>query len=135
MEKTHKVTVSLALTLLLCFFLPWVQVSCGSEKDTLSGLDLARDGERGLWLIPLLALVLVVCGLRLLKIDQRIYSLIALISGAVSVYLMNHERTRYMDSGGLVEAKLTLGFWLGLITAIGLIVRGFWMLLRRPRSP
>jgi hypothetical protein len=71
----------------------------------------------------------------LLKIDQRIYSLIALISGAVSVYLMNHERTRYTDSGGLVEAKLTLGFWLGLITAIGLIVRGFWMLLRRPRSP
>lgn len=135
MEKTHKVTVSLAITLLLCFFLPWVQVSCGSEKDTLTGLDLARDGERGLWLIPLLAIVLVVCGLRLLKIDQRIFALIALITGAVSVYLMNHERTRFTESGGLVEAKLTVGFWLGLITAIGLIVRSFWMLFRPSRSP
>ena len=73
MGKASKVPVSLAITLLVCFFLPWVQISCGAEKDTASGLDLARDGEQALWLIPLLAIVIIVCGLRLLRINQKIF--------------------------------------------------------------
>ena len=75
MEKVSKVTVSFAIILLICFFLPWVQVSCGASQDTATGLDLARDGERGLWLIPLLAIVIILCGLRVLRIDRFIFGL------------------------------------------------------------
>ena len=135
MDKTNRVTVSLAVTLLVCFFLPWVQVSCGAEKDTLTGLDLARDGETGLWLVPLLTIVLVVCGLRLLRIDQRIFALITLLCGLVVIYLMNHQRTRFTGSNGVVEARLTFGFWLGLIAAIGTAISGGVALLKRPRAP
>ena len=38
------------LIVLICFFLPWIQVSCGPTKDTVSGIDLARDGSHALWL-------------------------------------------------------------------------------------
>jgi hypothetical protein len=135
MEKSGKVVVSFAITLLVCFFLPWVQVSCGGAQDTATGLDLARDGERSLWLIPLLTIVIVVCGLRLLKIDRRILALISLLSGAVVAYLMNHQRLKFEDSSGLIQARLTGWFWLGLLAALGLLVAGALALLNRPRSP
>jgi hypothetical protein len=48
-----RVTVSLALIVLICFFLPWVQLSCGASSNRLSGVDLARDGHTLPWLIPL----------------------------------------------------------------------------------
>lgn len=131
MEKTNKVTVSLAITLLVCFFLPWVQISCGADKDTATGLDLARDGESALWLIPMLAIILVVCGLRLLKIDQRIFALITLLNGLVVVYLMNHERSKFTETTGLIQSRLTFGFWLGLFAAIATSVSGVFTLLRR----
>jgi hypothetical protein len=131
MEKASKVPVSLAITLLVCFFLPWVQISCGTEKDTASGLDLARDGERALWLIPLLAIVIIVCGLRLLRIDQRIFSFITLLVGLVTIYLMNHERMRFTENTAVIEAKLTFGFWLGIIAAIGTAVSGAFSLVKR----
>src|SRR6185295_18337677 len=135
MEKANKVTVSLAIILLVCFFLPWVQVSCGAEKDTASGLDLARDGETGLWLVPLLTIVLVVCGLRLLRIDQRIFAFITLLCGLVVIYLMNHQRARFTQTTGVIETRLTFGFWLGLITAVGTAISGGLALLKRPRAP
>lgn len=131
MERTNKVSVSLAITLLVCFFLPWVQISCGAEKDTSSGLDLARDGEGALWLIPLLAIVMIVCGLRLLRINQRIFALINVLNGLVILYVMNHARTRFTNQTGIFEAKLTFGFWLGLIAAIGTTLSGLFALLKR----
>lgn len=134
MEKASKATVSVAIILLICFFLPWVQVSCGASQDTATGLDLARDGERGLWLIPLLAIVIILCGLRVLRINQLIFGLITLLSGLVSTYLMNHERVKFENHSGLIEARLTGGFWLGLLSAIGIIITGAYALLGRSRS-
>lgn len=135
MEKISKATVSLAIILLICFFLPWVQVSCGASRDTATGLDLARDGQGGLWLIPLLTVVLVLCGLRVLRINQMIFGLIALLSGLVSLYLMNHERAKFEDSSGFISASMTGWFWVGLIAAIGVVVSGVFGLLLRSRSP
>ncbi|MCU1266403.1 MAG: hypothetical protein JWM21_2721 [Acidobacteria bacterium] len=135
MEKVSKATVSFGIILLICFFLPWVQVSCGASHDTATGLDLARDGEGGLWLIPLLTVVLILCGLRILRINQRIFGVIALLSGLVSIYLMNHQRVKFEDSSGLISARLTGWFWFGLIAAIGIVVSGSLRILRRSRAP
>ena len=135
MEKAGKITVSFAILLLICFFLPWVQVSCGASKDTATGLDLARDGERGLWLIPLLTIVLIICGLRVVRIDQWIFGLLTLLSGLVCVYLLNHERVKFEDTSGVIVARLTAGFWVSLLSAIGIVASGIVALLRRPRAP
>ena len=63
MEKAMRTTLSAALFALICFFLPWVQVSCLGARDSASGFNLARAGDSTLWLVPLLMIAVLACGL------------------------------------------------------------------------
>ena len=56
----RRINISAAVIVLVCFFLPWEQVSCGGAIDTLSGLDLARHDHASLWLVPLVMLAVLV---------------------------------------------------------------------------
>ena len=118
--KNRRTTISLALVVLICFFLPWVQVSCGSSSSRLTGVDLARDGHNSLWLIPLLMLAILLVALaRVWK--ERVSALVPFIGGVVTSFLMNRERMRANDTSSLVAVRLTGWFWLCLVTAIGLV--------------
>ncbi len=118
--ENRRPTIVLALIVLICFFLPWVQVSCGSSSSRLTGVDLARDGHNSLWLIPFLMLVILLLAVaRVWK--ERVSALVPFIGGVVTSFLMNRERMRADDTSGLVAVRLTGWFWLGLVTAIGLI--------------
>jgi hypothetical protein len=65
MKDARRVSLSLAAFVLICFFLPWVQLSCVGMKDSVSGFDLARGGDRFLWLVPSLMVVIIL--LRLVR--------------------------------------------------------------------
>jgi len=118
--ENRRTTITLAFIVLICFFLPWVQVSCGSSSSRLTGVDLARDSHNSLWLIPLLMLViLLVAVARAWR--KRVSALVPFIGGLVTTFLMNRERMRADDTSGLVSVRLTGWFWLGLVTAIGLV--------------
>ena len=118
--ENRRPTIALALIVFICFFLPWVQVSCGSSSSRLTGVDLARDGHNSLWLIPLLMLVILLLAVaRVWK--ERVSALVPFIGGVVTSFLMNRERMRADDTSGLVAVRLTGWFWLGLVTAIGLV--------------
>ena len=124
----------MALIALICFFLPWIQISCGSSENRLSGVDLARDGHPGLWLIPLLMLVVLFLGTaRVWKERRELSALIALIAGLVSAYLLNRERMRAENSSGLIAVALTGWFWLGLGSTIGLVLVSALRFLKRPK--
>ena len=130
----RRATISMALIALICFFLPWVQLSCGTSERRLSGVDLARDGHSGLWLIPFLMLVLLFLHLaRAWKDRHEISALIGLVAGLVSAYLMNRERMRAEDTSGLIAVGLTGWFWLGLCSTIGLVILSALRFLKRPR--
>ena len=130
----RRATISIALIALICFFLPWVQLSCGTSEKRLSGVDLARDGHSGLWLIPFLMLVLLFLHLaRAWKDRHEISALIGLVAGLVSAYLMNRERVRAEDTSGLIAVGLTGWFWLGLGSTIGLVILNALRFLKRPR--
>jgi hypothetical protein len=134
MDKIQKASMSAALIVLLCFFLPWIQVSCGTAKDSLSGVDLARESHSSLWLIPLSMLVVVL--LNFVPAWRRkldFGALAAFILGIISAYLMNRERTRAEDHAVLVAVRETGWFWLGLAAAIGVAVTGAIRFLRRPK--
>ncbi len=123
----------MSLIALICFFLPWIQVSCGASKDTLSGVDLARDGHGTLWLIPILMLGVLFIGLRRAWRERREISvLVSLVAGLVTAYLMNRERLRAEDSTGLIAVGLTGWFWLGLGSTITLVLVAVFRLLNRP---
>jgi len=122
----------MALIVLICFFLPWVQVSCGASEDRLSGVDLARDGHNGLWLIPLMMLAVLFLGVaRGWKERREISAGVTLVAGLVSAYLMNRERMRANNSSGLIAVSLTGWFWLGLGSAILLVILSALRILRR----
>jgi hypothetical protein len=124
----------MTLIVLVCFFLPWVQVSCGSSRDTLSGVDLARDGHSGLWLVPLCMIAALFFNLaRNWKERRELLSLINLVAGLLSAYLMNRERLRVEDSAGIIAVGLTGWFWLGLGSALGLVVVAVLGILKYPR--
>ena len=127
--ENRRTTIALTLIVLICFFLPWVQVSCGSSSSRLTGLDLARDGHNSLWLSPLLMLVILLLAVaRVWK--ERVSALVPFIGGVVTSFLMNRERMRANDTSGLVAVRLTGWFWLGLVTAIGLVAVGAFRFLK-----
>ena len=134
MRKTKKISLSAALIALLCFFLPWIQVSCGSAKDSISGIDLARDNQALLWLIPIL-----IVGTLLLNLFRNsggrldFGALLGFAAGLVSAYLMNRERIRAEDNSGLVAVSLTGWFWLGLGASIVLGVTSAIDFLKPPK--
>jgi dolichol kinase len=131
----RRVTISMALIALICFFLPWVQLSCGASENRLSGVDLARDGHSGLWLIPFLMLAVLFVGIaRAYKDRRELSAIVALIAGLVSAYLMNRERMRAEDTSGLIKVGLTGWFWLGLGSTIALVIVSALRFLKRPRE-
>ena len=136
MDNARKLTVSAALIVLICFFLPWVQLSCGGAHDTSSGVDLARDGHNGLWLIPLLMVVIILLGvLRVFATQRSLFGLVSLLTGLTSIYLMNRERLRFADTSALIAVRLTGWFWLGFLSSIAIAVFGVVSVPGRAKSP
>jgi predicted Co/Zn/Cd cation transporter (cation efflux family) len=128
----RRINISAAVIVLICFFLPWVQVSCGGASDSLSGMNLARDGQTLLWLVPLLMLGVIIVGLlRAWRETPKVAAIVGLVSGAVAILLMNRERMRVQDSSGLIQAQLTGWFWLSMISAIVIVLSAIALVLRR----
>ncbi len=132
----RRINLSAAIIVLVCFFLPWVQVSCAGAKDSLSGLDLARQDDALLWLIPLVICgVLVFILVRMRAASSQLLGLLSTFAGAIVVFLMNRERTRAHNSSGLIATQLTGWFWLGFFAAMAVTVTGIAILLRKQRAP
>lgn len=133
MKGARRVTLSAAVFVLVCFFLPWVQVSCGGEKDTASGFDLARGGDGALWFVPLLMIVVLILGLtRVWKNNAWLFALVSIASGLVSAYLMNQKR---MDAEHSDLVRVTGWFWLGLFSSLAVLISALIAYLKRSRSP
>jgi hypothetical protein len=129
---SKRITISMALIAVICFFLPWVQLSCGASENRLSGADLARDGHNALYLIPLLMLAVLFFGIaRAWKDRREVTATVSLIAGLVSAYLMNRERMRAEDTSGLIKVALTGWFWLGLGSTIALAIVSALRFLKR----
>src|SRR5712691_13479242 len=131
----RRINLRAALIGLICFFLPWVQVSCAGAKDTLSGLDLARDGQTLLWLVPILLGGLALSEiLRALKEKLTIYSIVSVLCGGITAYLMNRERLRAHDESALIAAQLTGWFVLGLFSSLAIVISGLVLFVRGSRA-
>jgi hypothetical protein len=133
-ERARRVTLSAAVFALICFFLPWVQVSCAGLKDTESGFDLARDGDRAVLLVPLLMLAVILLGImRAFRQRASLFALISMVSGLTSTYLMNRERVDVEQSSDIIGAHVTGWFWLGLFSSLGVAISALMFYLRRAK--
>ena len=136
MKRFRQINTSAAIIVLVCFFLPWVQVSCAGAKDTMSGLDLARDGHGLLWFVPVLMGALILSAIvRIRREQNKVFALASTLCGLLTAYLMNRERLRVHDESGLISAQLTGWFWLGFLSTLTVAISGIGMLLKRQRAP
>ena len=137
MNGTRRITVSLAIFVLICFFLPWVQLSCVGAKDSVSGLNLAREGDNLLWFIPLFMLAVVVFGAarRIWNGAPMVFALTGTVGGSISAYLMYQERANLNEGPRLVATHWTVVFWLALVACIALVCSSIIFYSRRSRSP
>lgn len=130
----RRINLSVTAIVLVCFFLPWVQMSCGGTSDTLSGFDLARRDSTLLWLIPLLAAAVLVVGLlRRTGEKKQPFAILSAVTGAIALFLMNEQRAKVSDAASLIPAQLTGWFWLGVISAGAMVVTAIGVLFRRQR--
>ena len=132
----RRINLSAAVIVLVCFFLPWEQVSCGGSNDTLTGLELARHESTLLWVIPLLMLAVLVFGLvrRRAARAQRL-AIVSIVAAGITAYLLNDERARVRDAAGLLSAQLTGWFWLAFIAALTMLATAVVLLVKQPRAP
>jgi hypothetical protein len=131
----RRINVSAAIIVLICFFLPWLQVSCAGAHDSLSGFELARHESALLWLLPILMLAVIAFNLmRAWKPESRVAAILSAVCGAVTALLMNRERMRANDTASVISAQLTGWFWLSLIAAIGIVTSSIGWFLSRSRS-
>jgi hypothetical protein len=129
-------TLSLAAFVLICFFLPWVQLSCVGMKDSLSGFDLARDGDEALWFIPLFMFAVLILGLvRLIwEKSPAIFALAGTVGGSISAYLIYRERSITNNSSRIVATQWTAIFWLSFVASLGIAITAFIFYLIRSKS-
>ena len=135
MGSWRTINLSAASIVLICFFLPWEQISCGGAKDTLSGIQLARDTQASLWLVPVTMALVIIGGLMSWRRRSLALATVSFLCGALGTYLMNLERLRVSDESTVIPVRLTGWFWMGLISSLLVLVTGVGMFLRRPRAP
>lgn len=130
----RRINLSATAIVSVCFFLPWVQMSCGGASDSLSGFDLARQDSTLLWLIPLLTAAVMVLGLlRRAGEKQQLLAILSAITGGITLFLMNDQREKINDVASVIPTRLTGWFWLGFISAGAMVVTGIGVLFRRQR--
>jgi hypothetical protein len=136
-DSARRTTISLAAFVLVCFFMPWLQLSCVGMKDSASGFDLARDGDKLLWLVPLTMLAVLTFGLIRLIWDKlpAVFALTGTIGGGVCAYLMYREHEITNNPGKLIATEWTLLFWLGFLGSLGVVISAFIFYVRRSRPP
>jgi hypothetical protein len=135
--KPRRTTISLAAFVIICFFLPWVELSCMGLRDSVSGFDLARHDSPLLWLIPAFMLAVILLGLARFFWERVpvVFALAGTVGGGVSAYLIYRERLSSNESTGLLAAQMTVWFWLGLLASLGVAATAFVFYARRSRSP
>jgi len=134
--KPRRTSISLAGFVIICFFLPWAELSCMGLRDSVSGFDLARNSSL-LWLIPASMAAVIFLGLARLIWEKMpaVFALAGTVGGGVSAYLIYRERLSSNPSAGLLAAQMTIWFWLGFLASLGVAATAFVFYARRSRSP
>jgi hypothetical protein len=136
MDNARRTTLGAALFVLICFFLPWVQVSCLGMKDSESGFGLARSDDRALWLVPILMIAVLSLYLAQAMMNRApwLFSLVGLSSGLISAWLIYRARAS-AGSSALIPTFWTVWYWLGLVASLIVAAGALWFYTRRARAP
>jgi hypothetical protein len=135
MPLARRVATSLAGYVLVCFFLPWIQLSCVGLKERASGYDLSHESGL-LWLIPFLMLLVVVLGFVRAAWSRLpfLFALSCTVGGSISAFLMYREYSTSSRTS-IIGTSWTPWFWLAIVASAGVAASGLVFYTARSRSP
>ena len=105
-------------------------------KDSVSGYDLARQGDQVLWFVPLFMLAILMFGLLRFVWEKlpAIFALAGTVGGSLSAYLMYREGSMTNSSSKIVATQWTAVYWLGFVASLGITTTAFIFYVRRAKS-
>ena len=146
MSTGFKISTPAIIAVLVCFFVPWLAVSCGGAEITMSGYDLAAgvpdgsggrtEGEAIFWVV--LAAAIACLGLALLIYFNTLPRFTAillqvLLSGtSLVIIIVKWSGYRAQEAGVLIEPRF--GLWGTIVGLVGVIAGGVIDLLSSERS-
>jgi len=133
----RRISLSAAVFVLICFFMPWVQVSCLGVKASDSGTDIARNDDRLLWAVPILMLIILLFGLTraIWERNPFLFSLAGIVGGGFSAYLMYRRHSALGKSADVLGAQWTVWCWLGLAASVVVAASALLFYSKKSRSP
>jgi hypothetical protein len=130
-ESLKKFSPAIFGIILICFMLPWVNLSCqGQNAATFSGLQLAtgttvqqQNQEVKSEPLAVAVLVLTILGLALSFLKDKKSSIIPCIIGAAAFILLLLLKSKIDTdaSNHSIQVQYAIGFWLVLVLFIGAI--------------
>jgi len=130
-ESLKKFSPAVFGVILICFMLPWVNLSCqGQNAATFSGLQLAtgttvqqQNQEVKSEPLAVAVLVLTILGLALSFLKDKRSSIIPGIIGAAAFILLLLLKSKIDTdaSNHSIQVQYAIGFWLVLVLFIGAI--------------
>jgi membrane-bound ClpP family serine protease len=128
-ESLKKFSPAVFGIILICFFLPWVNVTCqGQNAATFSGIQLVtgttvQQQNQTIKSEPLAVavLVLTILGLALSFLKDNKSSIIPGIIGVAAFILLLLLKSKIDASNQNIQVQYAIGFWLVLILLIGAI--------------
>lgn len=134
LKRGYRIAAPAASLIFVCFFLPWILVSCGSEpQGSLTGLKLATgEGELGprpwLYVVPLIGIIV------LLMAARARNRLSSSLGDTLGLFLMGlvpfvwlwidffGARGQVVDSS--IRLSLRIGWWGTTLGLLGLVAGG-----------
>lgn len=145
---------------IICFFLPFVSVSCGGEKIvTLSGVQLVtgttvkapsssgsmfqrettEKRETGREPLAIIALVITIAGLGLSFIKSRKSAIAPALAGgaaAISFLAMKYKIDREVlrEAEGALQTEYNFGFWLAFLLSVVAVALNLFLFTKREKA-
>jgi hypothetical protein len=112
----QKISFSAAIIGVICFFLPWVEVSCMGLRKSASGLQLATDMKlTEVWIVLLVLLAAValvlfqIIGKSITKDLDKLLSLLVIGTGIVPLLIMLYEYIHFSNEISKVTDRTPFG--------------------------
>ena len=142
-KKSPLISRSAATLLVICFFFPWISVSCSGQQITATGYELATgiedmqnssqgeaysNGDMSYFLIPAIGVIVLVASFIFgLSLARTIY----LASGIVGfgflllkMFDFQQQVSDLKNQGYIVNVTYEMGWWLALLSLAGIIAAG-----------
>lgn len=140
-QKSSLISRPAAILLIVCFFLPWLTVSCSGTEISVTGYELAtgideaqnysaaeqNSGDASYFLIPALGVIALGASIAGLAVARVVYFACGGIGLAFFAWKMIDLQSQISEvrrEGYVINVDYEFGWWLAIASLVALIIAG-----------